>query len=167
MRNYQINHRIKYPKLRVILATGENLGVMDTRQALQLAEEKGLDVVVITESANPPVAKIVDFNKFLYSERKKVSGAKGKSKQTELKELRLSTTISIGDVQQRINRAAEFLGAGNVVKVSLMMKGRQALFPKVAEEKIKDFVLRMTPFGKVESEPKRVGNTISVVFIKK
>jgi len=149
------------------LATGENLGVMDTRQALQLAEEKGLDVVVITESANPPVAKIIDFNKFLYSERKKASEAKGKSKQTELKELRLSTTISSGDVQQRINRAVEFLEAGNVVKVSLMMRGRQAMFPKVAEDKIKDFIMQMAPFAKVESDPKRVGNTISVVFVKK
>ena len=149
------------------MATGENLGVMDTRQALQLAEEKDLDVVVITESANPPVAKIIDFNKFLYSERKKASETKGKSKQTGLKQLRLSTTISSGDVQQRVNRAVEFLEAGNVVKISLMMKGRQAMFPKVAEDKIKDFMVRMTPFSKVESEPRRIGNTISVVFVKK
>jgi len=140
---------------------------MDTRQALQLAQEKDLDVVVITEGANPPVAKIIDFNKFLYSERKKASDARGKSKQTGLKELRLSTTISSGDVEQRVNRAVEFLEEGNMVKVSLMMKGRQAMFPKVAEDKIKDFVVRMAPFAKVESEPKRIGNTISVVFVKK
>ena len=151
----------------MILATGENLGVMDTRQALQIAEEKDLDVVVVTESANPPVAKIVDFNKFLYAEHKKASDTRGKSKQTELKELRLSTTISAGDVQQRVNRAVEFLEAGNVVKVSLMMKGRQAMFPKVAEEKIRGFVAQMTPFAKVESEPKRVRNTFSVVLVAK
>lgn len=151
----------------MLLATGENLGVMETHKALQIAEEKDLDVVVVTENANPPVAKIVDFNKFLYAERKKSSDAKGKSKQTELKELRLSTTISEGDTQQRVNRAVEFLEEGNVVKVSLMMKGRQAMFPQVAQEKIGKFTKLMEPFAKVESEPKRMGNTISVTFVKK
>ena len=149
------------------MATGENLGVMETRKALQLAEEQELDVVVITENANPPVAKIVDFNKFLYAERKKQSDAKGKSKQTELKELRLSTTISEGDIMQRMNRAVEFLNEGNVVKVSLMMKGRQAMFPQVAKEKLERFIKLMEPVAKVESEPKRMGNTLSVTFVKK
>jgi len=151
----------------VLLATGENLGVMETRKALQLAEEQELDVVVITENANPPVAKLVDFNKFLYAERKKQSDAKGKSKQTELKELRLSTTISEGDVKQRVNRAVEFLDEGNVVKVSLMMKGRQAMFPQVAQEKIAQFIKLLEPYAKVESATKRMGNTLSVTFVKK
>ena len=149
------------------MATGGNLGVMETRKALQLAEEQELDVVVITENANPPVAKLVDFNKFLYAERKKQSDAKGKSKQTELKELRLSTTISEGDIKQRVNRAVEFLNEGNVVKVSLMMKGRQAMFPQVAQEKIAQFIKLLEPYAKVESEPRRMGNTLSVTFIKK
>jgi len=151
----------------VLLATGENLGVMETRKALQLAEEQELDVVVITENANPPVAKLVDFNKFLYAERKKQSDAKGKSKQTELKELRLSTTISEGDIKQRVNRAVEFLDEGNVVKVSLMMKGRQAMFPQVAQEKLAQFSKLLEPYAKVESAPKRMGNTLSVTFVKK
>lgn len=149
------------------MATGENLGVMETRKALQLAEEQELDVVVITENANPPVAKLVDFNKFLYAERKKQSDAKGKSKQTELKELRLSTTISEGDINQRVNRAVEFLDEGNVVKVSLMMKGRQAMFPQVAQEKLAQFIKLLEPYAKVESAPKRMGNTLSVTFVKK
>ena len=140
---------------------------MDTQQALKLSEEKELDLVVITENAKPPVARIVDFNKFLYAERKKASEAKGKSKQTELKELRLSTTISEGDIQQRINRAVEFLNNGNLVKVSLMMKGRQAMFPQVAQEKVSRFIKLMEPFSRIESEPRRMGNTISVTFIKK
>lgn len=153
--------------MRVILGTGENLGVMDTQKALQIAEDKELDLVVITEAANPPVAKVVDFNKFLYAEHKKASETKQKSKQTELKELRLSPTISEGDMQQRMNRAAEFLENGNIVKVSLMMKGRQAMFPNVAMDKVRAFIKLMEPFSRLESEPKRVGNTISVMFIKK
>ncbi len=149
------------------MATGENLGIMETRKALQLAEEQGLDVVVITEKANPPVAKLVDFNKFLYTERKKQSEAKGKSKQTELKELRLSTTISEGDIQQRVNRAVEFLNEGNVVKVSLTMKGRQTMFPQVAQDKIGRFVKLMEPHARLESELKKAGNTLSVTFVKR
>lgn len=149
------------------MATGENLGVMDTRKALQLAEEQDLDVVVITENANPPVAKIVDFNKFLYAERKKQSEAKGKSKQTELKELRLSTTISEGDIKQRVNRAMGFLKEGNIVRVSLTMKGRQVMFPQVAQEKLTQFIKLMEPVAKIEGEPKKVGNTLSAIFIKK
>ncbi|MFH1295317.1 MAG: translation initiation factor IF-3 [bacterium] len=162
-----MNHRIKHPQLRVISATGENLGVIDTREALRLAQEQDLDVVVITENAVPPVAKITDFNKFLYAQRKKASEAKGKSKQTELKELRLSTTISEGDMQQRVNRATEFLQEGHLVKVGLMMKGRQAMFPQVAQEKIAKFIELMSPVARVESEPKRTGNTISVTLIRK
>jgi len=149
------------------LSTGENLGVMSTQKALQVAQEKELDLVVITENAKPPVAKIIDFNKFLYSERKKASEAKGKSKQTELKELRISTTISSGDMQQKVNRAIEFLNEGDMVKVSLMMRGRQAMFPGIAAEKINTFVAAVAPYARVDSEPRKMGNTISVLFIKK
>lgn len=166
-KTYQINHRIKYPKLRVILGTGENLGVLTTQEALKVAEEHDLDVVVITENTDPPVARIVDFNKFLYAEKKKASETRGKSKQTEIKELRLSPTISGGDITQRANRAKEFLSNGNMVKVTLTMKGRQALHPEVAQDKMKQFSAQIQAFAKAEADIRRVGNTLSIIFVKK
>jgi len=167
VKDYQVNLKIKYPRLRVILGTGENVEVMDTFAALKKAEELGLDLIVVTENADPPVAKITDFSKFLYTEKKKASEARSRSKQSELKELRLSPTISSSDIQQRVNRACEFLSEGNLVKVSLIMRGRQAMFPQIGEGKMRDFMAKMAPFAKTESELKRVGNTLSVIFVKK
>lgn len=149
----------------MISQNGENLGVMDTQKALGLAQELELDLVVIAEKAQPPVAKIVDFNKFLYNERKKASGIK--SKQSELKELRLSPNISDQDLQQRVERAKEFLQEGNVVRISLAMKGRQILFPQIAQEKIDKFIKLIEPYARVESAPKQVGSVILVTFLRK
>lgn len=140
---------------------------METTKALQLAEEQEMDVVVVTEKANPPVAKIVDFNKFLYSERKKQSEVKNKGKQSELKELRISANISDGDIRQRAKRAAEFLEEGNIVKISLTMKGRQTMYPQIAEEKLRQFIKLMEPVARLEGEPKKNGSTLSVIFVKK
>lgn len=140
---------------------------MDTQKALELAQSSDLDLVVIAEKAVPPVAKIVDFNKFLYSERKKASELKSKSKQSELKELRLSPNISDKDLQQRAERAREFLQDGNMVRISLAMKGRQVLFPHVAQEKIEKFIKLMEPYAKLESQPKQVGSVILVTLLKK
>ncbi len=141
--------------------------MLTTQEALKAAEERDLDVVVITESTDPPVARIVDFNKFLYAERKKASEAKGKSKQTEIKELRLSPTIGGGDIAQRVNRAKEFLAEGNMVKVTLTMKGRQALHPEVAQDKMRQFSSQLQAFAKAEADVRRIGNTLSVIFVKK
>lgn len=163
---YQKNERIRAPKVRVIKDDGENLGEMNTKDALALARDEGKDLVVIVEKANPPVAKILDYNKFLYEEKKKSSAAKAKSKKSELKELRFGPNVGPGDFNQRIKRAKEFLEENNRVKFTVILKGRQRAFPKVAEEKLVEVEEALKEIGKMEGKIKRVGNRVQVTFVR-
>lgn len=143
------------------------MGVLKTEEALRIARERELDLLLIAPNGNPPVAKIVDFKKFIYEERKKESIAKARSKKSELKELRFTPVTGDGDIQRFINRALEFLENGDKVKVSVVMKGRQQMYPDVAFNKIKKVEEGLAEVAKVETEPKRIGNTIWMVFAKK
>lgn len=132
-----------------------------------MAYEAEKDLVLIAEEANPPVAKILDFNKFLYDERKKESAAKAKSKKSEIKELRLSSTIGEGDLMQRVNRAKEFLADNNRVKFNLKLRGREFINPKLAFEKVNRVLSELSEVGKPEDEPKIINKSIIVVVLKK
>jgi translation initiation factor IF-3 len=152
--------------LRVISDTGENLGVLKTQDALRMAMDKELDLVIIAEKANPPVAKILDFNKYLYDERKKASAAKAKSKKSELKEFVFGPSISEGDIKMRVERAKEFIEDGNRVKITVRLKGRENEHPEVGREKIQLFVEELRDVAKVEDAMKHMGNRITVTFVK-
>ena len=152
--------------MRVVSDEGENLGVLKTGEALKLAQEKDLDLVVIAEKANPPVAKILDFNKYLYDERKKQSAIKAKTKKAELKELVFGPTIDEGDLNVRINRSQHFLEEGNRVRITIRMRGRENEHPEIALEKIKRITSELQNLAKPEDEPKRTGNIISVTYVR-
>lgn len=164
---YTKNEQIKAEEIRLISAKGENLGVVKTREALDRAKEEELDLVLIVPNANPPVAKIVDFKKFLYEERKKASTARAKSKKTDIKEFWLSPSTGEGDIQRFIKRAREFILDGNKVKITVKMRGREAMFPEVAMEQIKRMGDGLSEIAKMESEPKRMGNMIWTIFAGK
>lgn len=132
-----------------------------------MAQDQELDLVLFVETATPPVAKIVDFNKFLYEERKKESASKAKSKKSEVKQLNLSVAIGEGDIIQRVNRAREFLLDNNKVKFVLKLKGRQVLNSDIAFAKVNRVVNDLSDISKAESEPKLIGNLIVVTLIKK
>lgn len=140
---------------------------MKTQDAFKLAQEKGLDLIVIAENTKPPVAKILDFNKYLYEERKKASAAKTKSKKSELKELRLSSTIGEWEFNIRVRRAKEFLSRGNRVKISLKLQGRKMEHPEIGFEKVKKFISDVSEVAKTESEPRLMGNVIIVTLVSK
>ena len=148
-------------------SSGENLGVMDTTDALKRSQSDGLDLILIVENANPPVAKILDFNKFLYDEQKKASTAKAKSKKSEVKELRFGPTIGDGDLRIKIDRTREFLNDGNRVKVTVVMKGREATHPEVGIAKLRTFINELKDEAKTEDDLKRVGNSILITFVGK
>ena len=148
-------------------SSGENLGVMDTTDALKRSQSDGLDLILIVENANPPVAKILDFNKFLYDEQKKGSAAKAKSKKSEVKELRFGPTIGNGDLRIKIDRTREFLNDGNRVKVTVVMKGREATHPEVGIAKLRTFINELKDEAKTEDDLKRVGNSILITFVGK
>ena len=144
----------------------DNLGVMKTSDALRTAYDKGMDLVLVTEAANPPVAKILEFNKFLYDERKKSSAAKAKSKKSEVKEFVFGPTIDTGDLDTRIARSREFLEDGHRVKITVKLKGREAEYPQIGIEKINKIRDALKDIAKVEAEPRRVGNMITVTFTR-
>ncbi len=164
---YKVNERIKYPEVRVIVDGGDNIGVLTTAEALKLAQEHELDLVVITENAKPPVAKILDFNKFLYEEKKKSAQIKAKSKKSETKEFRLGAQIDQGALDVKTNRARQFLAEGNKVKVTVRLRGREKGRPELGMAKIVQFVEQLQDVAKPESEIKDIGGTITVTLIKK
>lgn len=164
-RYYQINYKIKADKLRVINATGENLGVITKDEALRIAKESNLDLVVISPNTDPQVAKILDFTKFLYDEKKKRSGFKGKK--SELKELRFGPNTGEGDIQRHITRAQEFIDDGDRVKFNVVMKGREQMFPELAFEKLNRIIDELSEIAKPEAEPRRQGNSVYVIMVPK
>ena len=162
-----INERIRFDKLRVITETGENLGELSTAEALKQARERERDLVVISEGTNPPVAKILDFNKFLYETRKKQSASKAKSKKSELKELRIGPVTDGGDLAVRVGRAKEFLAQGHKVKFTLKLKGRTQAHPELGFEKINRVIKELEGTAVTEDIVKKMGNIITVTFVAK
>lgn len=140
---------------------------MNTHEAIRKAREEDMDLVLMVPNANPPVAKIVEFTKFLYEERKKASTAKAKSRKTDVKEFRLGPTTGEGDIQRFVKRAKEFIEDGDKVKITVKMRGREVMFPDVACEQIKKIEKELIEVAKLESEPKRMGNMISGIFVGK
>ena len=140
---------------------------MKTSEALKEAQNRGLDLVVISEGAKPPVAKILEYNKFLYEENKKAQAVKAKAKTSELKELRFGPSIGEGDLNQRIERAKEFLDDNNRVRITIRLKGRENQYPEFAYEKIDKFTKALEDVARLESDPKRNGSQIIATFVAK
>ena len=120
-----MNGEIRDREIRVISSSGEMLGVMSPREALRLAEEENLDLVKISPNAVPPVCKIMDWGKFKFEQAKKAKENRKNQKIVELKEVQLSMTIDVGDLNVKAKQARKFLEAGNKVKVSIRLRGRQ------------------------------------------
>ena len=120
----KINHQIKAPELRVITAEGENLGVLPMAKALEEARTRGLDLIEISPSAVPPIAKIMDYGKYLYDEKKKVKSAKTRTVTTEVKNVQVKIGTGEHDLNLKAKRVSEWLAEGNRVKIDLYLVGR-------------------------------------------
>jgi translation initiation factor IF-3 len=132
-----------------------------------MAKELDADLVLLVETANPPVAKILDFNKFLYEEKKKEAAIRSKSKKSEVKQLNLSLSIGEGDIKQRMSRAKEFLAENNKVKFVMKLKRRELNNLAFALDRFNRIIALATEFGSMEENPKEIGGVISVTFTKK
>ena len=120
-----INEQITHPEIRVIGENGEQLGIMTPAEAMRIADEAGLDLVNISPKANPPVCKIADYGKLRYEQEKRKKEAKKNQKVISIKEMRLSATIDIHDMEVKAKNVAKFLAGGDKVKVSIRFRGRQ------------------------------------------
>lgn len=149
-RFYRVNERIFANQLRVLGSDGKQIGILSKYEALQKARQEELDLVEVAPTAKPPVAKIIDFKKFLYQEEKKKKEEKKKAKVSETKEVRLGPFMDDHDLQVMIRRGREFLEDGNKVKLVLKFIGRQIAHPEFGQEIVKKVITDLSDISKVD-----------------
>ncbi len=162
-----INEEIRFKELRVIANDGEQLGIMSREEALDLAEQKELDLVCIAPKAQPPVCKILDYGKYRYELQKKEKEAKKNQKVTQVKEIRLSTFIEDHDIQVKAKNAAKFLKDGDRVKVSLRFRGREAAYKDRGLQVMTMFAEELSDIANVDKKPVFEGRNLSMVLVPK
>lgn len=158
-----INEQINANEVRLIDENGEQLGIVSYNDAMAKAEEKGLDLVMMSGASKPPVCKILNYGKYKYEAIKKEKEIRKAQKIVEIKEVRLSMTIEEYDIEYRVKSAIKFLQAGDKVKLTLKMKGRQQAYSARAVEIINDFVSRLSDYGYTEKAPESAGRNVFVV----
>lgn len=162
-----INERIRFPKVRVIDADGGQLGIMTPREASKLAEEKELDLVLVSDKADPPVCRIMDYGKFKFEQEKKAREARKKQHTVDVKEVKMRYKIEEHDYQVRINHAERFLKDGDKVKATVMFKGREIQHADLAEELLNRMAVDLSPVAEIQQAPKREGRNITMLMAPK
>jgi translation initiation factor IF-3 len=163
---HRINNFIRVPQVRLV---GENVevGVYSTQDALRMAQDQQLDLVEISPTADPPVCKIIDYNKFLYDKKKKEKEMKAKSKTAEVKEIRFTPNTDDHDFDFKAKHAENFLKDGNKVKAYVQFKGRAIQFQERGQLLLLKFAERLNEFGTLESMPKMEGRRMLAMFAPK
>ena len=161
-RENPINEGIRAKEMMVIGPNGEQLGVKSKEDALTLARYAGFDLVLMSESANPPVCKIMDYNRFRYEKQKKAKDALKKQREAiiDIKEFRLSITIDIHDFNTRVKNARKNLEKGAKIKASIRFKGRQISHPELARDVLIKFSNELSDIAEIEIQPKMEGRTM-------
>ena len=163
-REHQINEEIRDREVRLIGDDGAQLGIMSSREAQAIADDKGLDLVKISPTANPPVCKIMNYGKYLFELTKKAKEAKKNQKVVEIKEVQLSMTIDVGDLNVKAKQTLKFLSQGNKVKVSIRMRGRQMAHSELGIEVMNRFFEMVKEQGQMEKKPLMEGRNIFMML---
>ena len=163
----QINEQIRDKELRVIDSDGTQLGIMSLRQAMEIAEQKNLDLVKIAPQANPPVCKIIDYGKFRFEQAKREKEARRNQRVVEIKEVRLSLNIDTHDFETKRNHAMRFISEGNKVKASIRFRGREMGHPELGQEIMSRFAEAMSEVANVEKPAKLEGRTMLMFLAPK
>lgn len=170
-KKFRVNQMIRIPQVFLIDENGENVGIVNTQQALAMAEDAGLDLVEVNPKAHPSVVRIMDYGQFKYEKDKQAQKQKVKQKKIEIKGIRLSARISAHDFDFRLEQAKKFLGKGNKLKIELMIKGRERQHPEKAVEVINNFValLKQTENLSIfaEQDLTRQGGKYSILLANK
>ena len=161
---HQVNEEIRDKEVRVISAEGEQLGIMSAAQAQEIADDAGLDLVKISPNAVPPVCKIMNYGKFKFEQAKREKENRKNQKVIEIKEIYLSMTIDIGDLNVKAKKTVEMLGDGNKVKVSIRMRGRQMAHATMGLDVMRRFFDMLGGKAVMEKEPKTEGRNITMVL---
>lgn len=169
MERIPINNFIRAKEVRVIDETGKQLGVLGIFEAIDLAKSRGLDLIQVTEKVDPPVCRIGDYGKHLYSLQKKERKIKANTKESKLKEIQLGFNISPHDIEVKAKRAEGFLKDGDKVKVNMVLRGREKAMGEFAKNKVQFFLQateKLTPI-KIERELKRELKGFTMIISKK
>ena len=163
----RINGAIRAPKVRCIDPEGEQLGVLDTHDAIRKAEDFGLDLVEVQPNADPPVCKILNYGKFKYEAQKRANEARKKQKIIEVKEIKLRPNIDEHDYQVKMRNVQKFLNAGDKVKVTLRFRGREMAHQELGANVLTRVREETDEFAKVEAMPKLEGRQMIMVLAPK
>jgi len=158
------NNRISSPEVQVIGSDGNNLGILNTNEAISIAKEQGLDLIEIAPNAKPPVCKIIDMGKFKYDAQKKANVAKKKQKIVLLKEIKMRPVTETHDYEFKVKNAKKFIGKGDKVKFTIRFKGRELQHSHLGRELMDKIKVDMQDIGKVELHPKFDGKQMIMVI---
>ena len=163
-RGPKTNEKIRSPEVQVISSDGKNLGTLDTKKAINIARQEGLDLIEISPNANPPVCKIIDIGKYKYDLQKKANKAKKKQKIVNLKEVKLRPVTEIHDYNFKIKNAQKFLTKGDKVKFTVQFRGREMQHTHLGYELMRRIINDIAKLGKVEVQPKFEGRQIITII---
>ena len=165
--NIQINEEIRDAELRVISSDGQQLGIMSAKQALEIAEQKNLDLVKIAPQSKPPVCKIMDYGKYRFEQSKREKEARKNQHIVDIKEVRLSLNIDTHDFNTKLNNALKFIKHGDKVKVSIRFRGREMGHPEIGLETMKRFAEACSEVAVVEKPAKLEGRQMLMFLAPK
>jgi len=143
------------------------LGIVETREALRMAEEKGLDLVMVSDKADPPVCRIIDYGKYLFEQKKKVQDAKRKQHNAEVKEVKMRYKIEEHDYNVRLSHAKRFLESGDKVKATIMFRGREIQHSNLAEELLQRMATDLKDLAEIQQAPKKEGRSMMMLLSPK
>ncbi len=158
------NERIRAPEVQVISSDGNNLGIISTKKATEMAKEEGLDLIEISPNASPPVCKIIDIGKYKYDLQKKTNKSKKKQKIVNLKEIKLRPVTDVHDYNFKIKNAQRFLEKGDKVKFTVRFKGREMQHTNLGKDLMQRIIQDIIKVGKVEVQPKFEGKQIIMII---
>ena len=161
---HRINRHIRAPQVRLVGADGTQFGVVPLDEALRRSEEAQLDLVEVAPTAQPPVCRILDYGKFKYQQHKKEAEARRKQATTTVKELRLGYRTDVGDLERQIQKARDFLAAGDRVKFSLRFRGREMAYQDLGRQKLMRVCEALKDAATVEGTPRMEGRLMGVVL---
>lgn len=164
--DFLVNEQIEFPKVQVIKSNGEKAGVLPIASAIRLAEEEGLDLVLVSSNPSNPVCKILDYSKYKFEMNKRAKESKKKQKVIEIKEVRLSPNIDKHDLETKAKNASKFIEAGNKVKVTMRFRGREFNFIDQGKE-IMDTFKELVLDSQVDKEAKMEGKNLVMFLVPK
>lgn len=163
----KINERIRFPEIRVIDSDGSQVGVVTPEDALKLAQERELDLVLVSETAKPPVCRIMDYGKYKFEQEKKAREAKKKQHTADVKEVKMRYKIDEHDYNVRVNQAQRFLKSGDKVKATITFRGREIQHANLAQDLLERMAIDLKDHGEIQQAPKREGRNMMMLITPK